>query len=348
MNIIFDKIKDSFSRNLPFVAYRKPKSNTVSSFFMKNDILQYSSNFSEAGFVFSPFKDEEKTILFPLEFSDILHEEIQFDENILSKEIEISEDINDKEKYLELVENALSKIDNNSIKKVVVSREKKVEIDNLNLVKTFKDLLKSYANAFVYVWYHPKVGLWFGATPETLLNISNKNFKTMSLAGTQVFNEDKTVVWKSKELEEQQLVTDFVTSQIKEISTNLKVDKTETVKAGNLLHLRTRVEGKLKQNSSLEELIRALHPTPAVCGLPRLISKQFIVDNEHYNRTFYTGFLGEINLEQKSSLFVNLRCMSIAKNTASIYVGGGITKESIPLNEWEETIAKSKTMLKVL
>ena len=346
MDIIFDKIKDSYKSNLPFVAYRKPQNDIVSGVFMKNDNLLYATNFSEAGFVFSPFKNEEKTILFPIEFSDVLHGKFQLEDECLVKEVEVFEDTNDKENHLKLVEKALNEIHSNSIKKVVVSREKKVEIDNFNLLKTFKNLLKCYTNAFVYVWYHPKVGLWFGATPETLLKISNKDFKTMSLAGTQMFSEN--IVWKAKELDEQQLVTDFVENQLEKLSSNLKINKTETVRAGNLVHLRTKVSGVLNTEANLKDLIRALHPTPAVCGLPRIKSKEFIVNNENYDRTFYTGFLGELNFAKKSSLFVNLRCMSIKNNIASIYVGGGITRESNPLKEWEETIAKSKTMLKVL
>ena len=225
MDIIFDKIKDSYKSNLPFVAYRKPQNDIVSGVFMKNDNLLYATNFSEAGFVFSPFKNEEKTILFPIEFSDVLHGKFQLEDECLVREVEVFEDTNDKENHLKLVEKALNEIHSNSIKKVVVSREKKVEIDNFNLLKTFINLLKSYANAFVYVWYHPKVGLWFGATPETLLKISNKDFKTMSLAGTQMFSEN--IVWKAKELDEQQLVTDFVENQLEKLSSNLKINKTE-------------------------------------------------------------------------------------------------------------------------
>jgi isochorismate synthase len=215
--------------------------------------------------------------------------------------------------------------------------------------------LQSYTSAFVYVWYHPKVGLWFGATPETLLQIENDVFKTMSLAGTQVFEENENPVWKTKELEEQQLVTDFISNQLKNIATNLEIDKTETIKAGNLLHLRTKVTGKLTiKNHQLKTLVRALHPTPAVCGLPRNIAKNFINQNENYDREFYTGFLGEINMgnsvlsTMNSNLFVNLRCMKVDKNIVSIYVGGGITKDSNAKKEWEETVSKSKTMKRVL
>ncbi|WP_232457086.1 chorismate-binding protein [Polaribacter sp. SA4-12] len=349
MNIIFNKIEENFKGNKPFVAYRKPNSSTISGFFMDDNTLNFTSEFTETGFVFAPFNSEENAILFPLENAAFINEDILIEEDFSFNTIFEDATNSDKEKHIHLVEKTLDEINNNELKKVVVSRKEEVLLSEFDVLITFKKLLKTYKNAFVYVWFHPKVGLWFGATPETLLTISDADFTTMSLAGTQVYVDSDEVIWKSKELEEQQLVTDFIQNQLEPISSNLKIDKTETVKAGNLLHLRSRVEGNLNKKSNLKELIRKLHPTPAVCGLPREQAKRFINQNENYSRSFYTGFLGELNLENKnSSLFVNLRCMNIEEKTASIYVGGGITKESNAKKEWEETIAKSKTMKKVL
>ena len=349
MNTLLNKIATQFRDNKPFVSYRKPNKEVVSAFFMNDDDLYYTSEFTEIGFVFSPFNNEEKSVLFPLEKSDFRSEKITFNDDFILNDNFTNSNKIDKEKHIHLVEKTLDEINNNELKKVVVSRKEEVLLSKFDILITFKKLLKTYANAFVYVWFHPKVGLWFGATPETLLTISDYNFTTMSLAGTQNYADSKEVVWKSKELEEQQLVTDFIENQLQPISRNLKIDKTETVKAGSLFHLRTKVEGNLKSTGTLKELIRSLHPTPAVCGLPREKSKSFINKNENYKRTFYTGFLGELNLENKnSSLFVNLRCMSIEDKIASIYVGGGITKESVAKKEWEETVSKSKTMKRAL
>ncbi|WP_205860356.1 chorismate-binding protein [Polaribacter sp. 11A2H] len=349
MNILFNKIEENYKRHIPFVAYRKPNTESVNGFFLKDDQLCFTTKFTETGFVFAPFNSEEKAVLFPSENADFISENILMEENFSLNE-HFSDAINtDKEKHLHLVEKALDEINNNELIKVVVSRKEEVLLDEFDVLLTFNKLLKTYTNAFVYVWFHPKVGLWFGATPETLLNISGNTFKTMSLAGTQVFEGSDEVVWKNKELEEQQLVTDFIESQLKPISSNLKVNKKETVKAGNLLHLRSKIEGELNNGSNLKALIRGLHPTPAVCGLPRENAEEFINRNENYKRTFYSGFLGELNIANKSSsLFVNLRCMSVADKTASIYVGGGITKDSSAKKEWEETVAKTKTIKKVL
>ena len=353
MKSLLDKISSHYSSKLPFVVYRKPNLEEVTAFFMQDTALHYVVNFEEKGFVFAPFNSDEKAILFPEERALIVSEELLSESNVM-KDFFSKANNSSKEKHIQIVEKALKKIKSSNLQKVVLSREELCDIGTFDLVEIYKKLLATYSNAFVYVWFHPEVGLWLGATPETLLNLEGTTFKTMSLAGTQVFIENETAIWKSKELEEQQLVTSFIEHQLQNIATNLEIDKTETVKAGNLLHLRTKVSGALKDNSNIKELIRALHPTPAVCGLPREVARNFIFKNEGYDRSFYTGFLGELNLESKgvykkcSALFVNLRCMKVLKNKVAIFVGGGITKDSNPSKEWEETASKAKTMKRVL
>jgi len=82
--------------------------------------------------------------------------------------------------------------------------------------------------------------------------------------------------------------------------------------------------------------------------LPKTVAATFILENEGYNRLYYSGYLGELNRDESTSLFVNLRCMQLDDKLVSIYVGGGITAESIPENEWKETVSKAEVMKKVL
>jgi isochorismate synthase len=355
LDTIFIKIEEALAQQRPFVSYRKPDSTLLNSLFLKTDTVFYSDEFTETGFVFAPFDSKEKAILFPLSEATFLSE------NLEKISVTISEENHDsfcnesqKEAHIQLVNKGIEAIEKTHLTKIVLSRKETISLDDLNILTTFKKLIHFYKNALVYIWYHPKIGLWLGATPETLLKSSNKNFETMSLAGTQPFIENKAVFWGNKELEEQQLVTDFIKNQLKSISEDVSISETETVKAGSLLHLKTKVTGNLKTGCNLKNIVRALHPTPAVCGFPRNEAKIFIQEKENYQRTFYTGFLGEINFEtlqvsdKKSHLFVNLRCMEIHKNNATVFVGGGITKDSNAEKEWLETVAKSKTMKKVL
>lgn len=355
MDTIFDNIQENLAQQNPFVSYRKPNSSLLNGLFLKEDTVFYSHEFTESGFVFAPFNDKEKAILFPLQKATFLSENIRETAFSFSKDSNVSFfDESQKQEHIQLVNKGIKEIEETTLNKIVLSRKETILIDDLDVLLTFKKLIHSYKNALVYIWFHPKVGLWLGATPETLLKSFGKNFETMSLAGTQPYGKDVSVSWGNKELEEQQLVTDFIKNQLETISEKVLVSKTETVKAGNLLHLKTKVTGNLKSAYNLKNITRALHPTPAVCGFPRDFARKFILQNENYNRTFYTGFLGEINFEttntseKKTNLFVNLRCMKIQDNKATVFVGGGITKDSNAEKEWLETVAKSKTMKSVL
>jgi isochorismate synthase len=268
-----------------------------------------------------------------------------------------------------LVEKGISEIKTSDLEKVVLSRIEVEELNAENPISIFKRLYNRYKNAMVYCWYHPKVGLWLGATPELLFKVEGKQLTTISLAGTQAYDENDQPNWTTKERDEQQIVTDYIIKQIKPYVQQINVSKLETVKAGSLLHLKSRITSRIVDSTSLKSIIEALHPTPAVCGFPRQKAKDFILQNENYNREYYTGFLGELNLKQSksrnanrrnvennayavvkshSNFYVNLRCMQIKDNKALIYVGGGITKDSYPEKEWEETVNKTKTIGRVL
>ena len=370
-NEFLERIDTQYNAQLPFVIYRKPNESAVNGLLQETNDLIFTENFTEKGFVFSPFDNTEKSVLMPLELSEILKSTVPESKAIDS--IENRSNIDNtlkKEKHIKLVERGVEAIKNNQFKKVVLSRAESVSLSENNPIAIFNNLLQNYASAFVYCWYHPKVGLWLGATPETLVKIEGQRFSIMALAGTQNYKGSLDVTWQAKELQEQQYVTDFILDSIATTIDNINVSKIETVKAGNLLHLKTRIWGVLKPNAiSLKDLLYSLHPTPAVCGLPKEVAKQFILEEEHYNREFYTGFLGELNLEitsaprsgkrnienrayaitkKSTQLYVNLRCMQLKENKAMVYVGGGITESSNPENEWEETVSKSLVIKKVL
>ncbi|WP_336069245.1 chorismate-binding protein [Mesoflavibacter sp. CH_XMU1404-2] len=369
----FNQLQNRLVNQLPFVAYRKPNETSVSAILQKNDAVNYYQDFTNSGFVFSPFENIENAIIFPLNESEI----IEFKDEIILDETEHSQpnfNLENREEakqfHINLVENAVKAIKNESFKKVVVSRVEQSPFNSSETILLFKRLLNNYKTAMVYCWYHPKVGLWLGATPETLLKIEGNRLQTMSLAGTQPYVNTTDVTWQNKEIEEQQFVTDFIVDSLKPLVNRVSTTKRQTIKAGQLLHLQTKISAVFdKANFNFKNVLKALHPTPAVCGLPKAPAKDFILKNENYNREFYTGFLGELNFTQTKSrntnrknvennayqsiktvtnLFVNLRCLQIKNDQALIYVGGGITKDSNPEKEWEETVAKSLTTKSLL
>lgn len=366
---LFNQLEEDFLQNRPFVAYRKPAADSINYLAQQDDELQVTADFTESGFVFAPFAASKQAVLIAGKPTIIACDELKAELPVESLELTISE--TERQQHLQLVERAVQEINETSLQKVVLSRKQIAKISDTSPVTLFRRLLSKYPEAFVYVWHHPKVGTWLGATPETLLSINGYKFETMALAGTQRFEGDLNVSWGLKEQEEQELVTRDLISRLKTFDLKkLDIQERETYRAGSLLHLRTCITGSFNRGSlDLAQLIRALHPTPAVCGLPRPEAQFFIQNHEGYQRGFYTGFLGELNILEDQSknrsrrnvenltyktlnpvtrLFVNLRCMQYKSEASEIYVGGGITKDSVPQDEWQETVNKAQTIASIL
>ncbi len=363
MEKILEKAKKQLGQNLPFVIYKKPDESSIIGLFQKNDNLFEVNDFTEKGFVFASF-DGSQTFIIPENQSeklDIIYNkkdiDIQQNEMILSNE-------SAKNDFKNLVSKGIQAIENAEFSKVVLSRKETIDLVDFDWISSFEKLVHLYPSTFAYCFYHPKIGAWMGATPEQLLKVNNDTFETIALAGTQKETVSNEVIWQTKEKEEQQYVTDYIVAKLEKVASEVIVSKPYSIKAGSIWHIKTDISGVLNSGSSLQEVVRLLHPTPAVCGFPKDKSKAFILENEHYDRTFYTGYLGELNSSFSidtisSHLFVNLRCMEIeialplasqllAMTKANLYMGCGITKDSIPEKEWEESINKSVTMKKVL
>lgn len=327
-----------------FVFYKKPLASKVNCIVQKKVNINRTKSFDESGFVFAPFNREEEAIFFSDKESQLSYFQLP-DLKDVSRKREQSESQN-KSDYIALLQKTIAFIENGNADKIVLSRYIDRNYQQESIGTIYESLVLSYPTAFVYIWSHPKVGLWMGATPEKLVEVKGASFSTMSLAGTQLFAEN--IQWKPKEIIEQKWVTDYIANQLKPLVSNLEITEPFTKKAGHLAHICTELKGELSNKFSIKDLIFYLHPTPAVGGTPRDVATEFILRNENYNREFYTGFLGEINRNSQTDLYVNLRCMQLKNGIAKLYVGGGITKDSVPEKEWEETVAKSAVLGRLL
>lgn len=353
MTDLFIKVKTHQEQQLPFALFCKPDSDRIVGVFQKNDHLYFLENFEEKGFVFAPF-DAEEIPFIPLEHSDIYIDNVNssdyfFENKSLNTNSPISNDF-----FQDLVARAVRAIKENKFSKVVLSRKEEIAISDFDIEIAMNKMISLYSNAFKYCFFHPKIGTWLGATPEQFLKTNGTTLKTVALAGTRLATSSATTIWNKKEKIEQQLVTDFIADSLKDLAKEITISSPYSVKVGNLWHIKTDISAQLKSKKSIKKIISALHPTSAVCGLPKKRAKEFILQNEGYNREYYSGFLGEMNIDfvtfrtLQTDLFVNLRCMKIIKNKAKLFVGCGITKESNPVDEYMETVNKSMTMKKII
>lgn len=353
--------------NFPFFAYQLPNSGII-QIGVQTDLevkdYQFLSDLEgDNGFVFSPFDTESSHKSWfiradiNLQASEIDSDTIQLlelngiamDEQLPANGIlESSHAL-----YFDQVSKMISDLKQFKLEKAILSRIQVLNGMGMNCaVDSFLKLSESYDAAFVFLVSIPKVGTWIGASPETLLSSKNNAIETVALAGTQKLAGRivDQIKWEQKEVYEQDLVSSYIEEVLKNhnVSDYIRTGPV-TAQAGNVVHLKTTYLLPSGMNfNQLSNLVQDLHPTPAVCGLPKNKALKLIREIEKHDREYYAGYLGPVESNGSISLFVNLRSMKVFENQMALYVGGGITADSIPEKEWEETCLKAQTLLNVI
>jgi isochorismate synthase len=305
--------------------YRFPGKSIV----RKEGNFERRTDFTENGFVVCSFDKKNR---------------FQFVENQFTKKsIESKEIVSvPKADYILQGTQLVTAIRTFGIQKTVLSRVLTHDFDSEKGLELFHLLEKTYPSAFVYYFEDAELGTWIGASPEILFQKEGNSGFTVALAATKKVAENEP--WNTKETLEQAFVTDFIEERL----TGLKVEDLEKNgpyehQAGPVKHLKTDFSFSIGSNSTFA-FLEALHPTPAVSGLPQHLSLEFIESLEKHQRELYAGYIGLV-AENQASVYVNLRCAQIQNGSIHLYLGGGYTKDSDPELEWKETENKSKTIL---
>lgn len=385
LDLLFFK---GFSSGGSFALWRKPKSNKLEFLLddLPNP-TKVDLAFEElpAGFIVHPFADQADKKAYFIKssqyFSFQLDQEIGREElpEWIKPTVNLSKDFiklsikellkeksnasilenleaDEKTHFTRLVQHGIEAIEAGILEKVVPARTKLINVSReFDLGKTFLEMLKAYPNSFVNFFHIPSIGTWIGASPETLIKTKDEQFYTMALAGTQPASGEnplKSAAWTQKEIEEQALVCRYIVDCFKKIRLReYEEHGPKTIMAGNLLHLRTDFKVDMKATGFPQlgsVMLDLLHPTSAVCGMPRKEAHEFLQENEGFDRSFFAGFLGPVNVEGETSIFVNLRTASFKGEKAILYAGAGVTEESDPDKEWEETELKCQIIGKFI
>ncbi len=253
-----------------------------------------------------------------------------------------------KERYARDFACCKAALDSGRLQKIVLSRPC-YQRPERPLAAIFADLLTHYPQAFCFL-LHAGDGLFLlGATPETLVHFTQGKLNTMALAGTMACPagiDATSLHWSQKDQKEQNLVTDFILNALKPFTDTLSASAPLSVQAGPVAHLKSKISATLKPGITELQVVRALHPTPAVCGLPAAAALDFIQNHEQGQRNYYAGFLGY--REEGLHLFVNLRSLSFKDGIACLRAGGGLLPESVLDSEWQETENKLSTLRALL
>ncbi|MDO4790134.1 MAG: chorismate-binding protein [Porphyromonas sp.] len=302
---------------------------------------------AEGAFVFAPYAPSESNPLFLLPLKE--KTEIPYIPNITTEEkqsftAEKYGSLSEYESYSILFRKFHQAVSEGTFDKLVLTRNHTEKGGQSHspaslLVK----MLNSYPDAFVALTYLPHEGFWLTASPELLLSGAGQAWKTVSLAGTRL--EGSLENWSDKNRNEQRMVTGFISDTLQKLGCNVLQQAVEVHKAGQIEHLKTEITFTSPTNISAQTLLAQLHPTPAVCGFPRVEAQHFIEETEDHPRKFYSGFLGFLaSGEGETRIYVNLRCAHFQGEQYTLYAGGGIMPESELQSEWEESCFKMHTI----
>ena len=358
-----------------FAVWQMPNETKYRFIISLRTPVQLDSNLNEvdAGFLVNRFDDNHPAAPFHISADiEISKDSVKINPVISDQQIdEFLEDINSSKEHIskaktidnppnnefeEQVASAIEHIRNEDFEKVVLSRYKDIPIPHgFKIWIFFKAITKDYPASFCSITFIPNHGLWIGASPELLISESKSSFKTIALAGTKRLMPNQSlseIAWTQKEIEEQALVSRYIINCFKKIRLReFHEHGPKTVQAGNLVHLKTEFNinyDEVSFDDLGEQMLELLHPTSAVCGMPIENTKPWIKEVEKYDREFYAGFLGPVNIPNEVNLFVNLRCLKIQDGLIRFYAGAGITEDSVPAKEFEETEMKMNVLMSKL
>lgn len=193
-----------------------------------------------------------------------------------------------------------------------------------------------------------------GATPERLISVSNGRFSTAAIAGSihrgELPGEDEALgeqLWASaKDRSEHAFVVEHIRERMSPFASELRLaPQPELLRLPNIIHLKTAIHGVLRPNQHILEIVSALHPTPAVGGVPRDAALHAIRQMERFERGWYAAPLGWVDANGNGDFVVAIRSGLFRENHATLFGGAGIVANSDPQKEWDETAVKLRFLL---
>lgn len=235
------------------------------------------------------------------------------------------------------------------LEKVVLARRSDVDMArSIDAESLFAKACAMYPHQMIALVSTSLSGTWLMATPESLVERKEGKWTTMALAGTM----SAPGPWSEKNKREHAIVADYIQGCLTGKCTAINRSVPHTVTAARLFHLRTDFEFRLNDGEDVVDVLADLFPTPAVCGMPKKLAMKAILADEGMDRRYYSGFCGLWNLSQNAepdtALYVSLRCMEMYGKHLRLYAGGGLLKESVERQEWDETEKKMQTMKALL
>ncbi len=256
--------------------------------------------------------------------------------------------------WARLVADAVKVIEAGELDKVVLARSVRVHSsEEVAILRVFRQLVLAYPLCYTFAW---KSGgsVFMGASPELLAEVRASAFRSNPLAGSAGRGEgddDDTALGvalmaSAKDQREHRLVVEDMAERLSGVVEDLVIPTSPVLKKmATVQHLSTEISGRVAAGTSVLDVVGAVHPTPAVGGVPRRAALDYIIDREPIDRGWYTGGVGWMTPSGDGAVAIALRCGLIEGGTTTLFAGAGIVADSDPAAELVETRLKLRPLL---
>ena len=264
--------------------------------------------------------------------------------------------------YRRIVGEALVELYEGDLEKVVLSRQLRLGYDAapLSPAEVFRRLREQHPSAYAFSVADPQRRSWhLGASPELVMSVRDAVCATFPLAGsapraasgdpTEDAQVGEALMRSPKDRAEHTAVVEDLAERLRPLCLSLEVPAVPSlVRTPQLWHLGTRITGRLRPGLGSLEAARAIHPTPAICGVPREAAIRRIRETESAGRGFFGGLVGWSAPSGDGQWALNLRSARVQPDQAVLFAGAGVVRGSTPEGEHAETVTKLSTFLRVL
>jgi len=252
------------------------------------------------------------------------------------------------------VTDATASVRHGDLQKVVLAQSLSVDLaETVDVVDTLDRLSDTYPGCFRFLVEPAAGGTFFGATPERLVSLEGRTVKTEALAGStgrgDTPAEDEWLATELRESEkdvyEHELVADAVRDQLAPLAASIRTGTRTVRRLATVQHLRTPMQATLNRDEHILSLVEALHPTPAVGGLPPDEALRTIRETEAFDRGWYAAPVGWFDAAGDGAFAVAIRSALARGDAAALFAGAGIVADSDPDSEWDELQLKYRPMM---
>ncbi len=261
-----------------------------------------------------------------------------------------------REEWTEQVARAVDRIRDGALRKVTLATSMEVDLESeLTIPAALERFRRTYPNCYRFLVQPTDDAAFFGPPPERLVRLRGSRIETEALAGSMPRGETPTedngfadaLVESEKIRHEQQLVVDAIREQLEPIA-DVRCGDRGIRKLANIQHLHTPIRASLDTDVHVLEVVEALHPTPAVGGLPLSKALATIEEIESFDRGWYAAPIGWFDGDGDGEFAVGIRSGVASGDRVTLFAGNGIVADSDPDEEWEEVQPKFRPVLEEL